>query len=80
MKLRLRAVCDTHGEAINFFCSNPTCTSAYLSDYDVKIQEWMEKHIHCGLRIIGDGLQLDAMWEEGYRRVPGDVLGKLVRM
>jgi hypothetical protein len=66
MKTWIKAVCDTHGEAIDFYVSNPTCTENYLSGFDTEIQEWIEFHIHCGLRLVGDDLQLDKLWDEGY--------------
>jgi len=66
MKTWIKAVCDTHGEAIDFYVSNPTCTENYLSGFDTEIQEWIEFHIHCGLRLVGDDLQMDKLWDDGY--------------
>lgn len=66
MKTWIAAVCDTHGEAIDFFVSNPTCTMHYLSKYDSEIQQWIEYHVHCGLRLVSNDFQMDKLWDEGY--------------
>lgn len=79
MKLWLRAICDKHGEGIHFFVSNPSCTSAYLSDYNKEIQAWLEEHSVCGLRIVGTDEQLDQLWEEGYKIDYGHQLGRVYK-
>ena len=51
------AVCQEHGEAIDIFVSNPSCTAAYLSEHDAQIQVWLEDHYGCDLLMIGNDLQ-----------------------
>jgi hypothetical protein len=71
MKTWCKAVCDTHGEAIDIFVTNPSCTAAYLSKYDEEIQVWIEEHGHCGPRLISNDIQLDALWLAGYVCIDG---------
>jgi hypothetical protein len=68
MKTWYKAVCDKCGEATDIFVSNPSCTEHYLSENDIAIQAWLEKHYSCELRLIWRDLQLDKLWEEGYVR------------
>ena len=60
MKVWYDAVCDKHLERCRVFVSNPSTTAAYLSASDKGIQDWLEKHYGCELRLIWRDDQLDA--------------------
>jgi len=72
MKSWYQAVCDVHGEAIDIFVSNPSCTAHYLADKDREVQAWLEQHYGCDLRMVGNDLQLDKLWDDGWKHVFGD--------
>lgn len=69
MKTWYIAVCDLHGEAIDIFVSNPSCTAAYLSKYDEQIQAWLEKHGACEPRLLGNDIQKEKLYDAGWTRM-----------
>lgn len=71
MKSWYIAVCEEHGEAIDIFVSNPSCTAAYLSQYDAQIQEWLERHYGCILKLLGNDLQRDELYAAGWISIDG---------
>lgn len=81
MKIWYRVVCDKCGEAISIFVSNPSCTAHYLSEKDKEIQEWLDLHYGCDLRLIRRDDELDKLWDEGYERVDHtSILGEMIRI
>jgi hypothetical protein len=71
MKSWYIAVCEDHGEAIDIFVSNPSCTAAYLSEYDVEIQAWLEQHYGCELKMLGNDLQREKLYDAGWISLTG---------
>jgi hypothetical protein len=72
MKTWYLAVCQEHGEAIDIFVSNPSCTAAYLSEHDAQIQVWLEDHYGCDLLMIGNDLQKEKyLYDVGWVEVGG---------
>ena len=63
MKTWYKAVCDAHLEFADIFVSNPSCTAAYLSDYDRDIQEWLTIHYGCKLRLVHSDEDKDELWD-----------------
>lgn len=63
MKTWYKAVCDSHLEFADIFVSNPSCTAAYLSDYDRDIQEWLTIHYGCKLRLVHSDEDKDELWD-----------------
>lgn len=66
MKTWYKVVCDSCGEAIDLFVSNPSCTAHYLKEYDEQIQAWLSNHYACRLRLICRDEALDDLWLCGY--------------
>lgn len=66
MKTWYFAKCDSCQEVKTFFCTNPSVTSAYLSDKDAEIQKWFSKHYGCELTMGWRDDHLDKLWDEGY--------------
>lgn len=79
MKIWYKAVCDECGEATDVMVSNPNCTNNYLSSKNKEIQAWLSKHYNCNLRLIWRDQDLDALWEQGYKRQEINGLNILVR-
>ena len=70
MKYWGQAVCDRHKERINMIVSNPSVTCLYLKDNDVEIQEFIQKHLGCELRLIFRDDQLDSVAQ--YKKIRGN--------
>ncbi len=72
MKTWYRAVCDTHKEMCHVLVSNPSCGAHYLSKHDKVIQEWLENHGNCELRIVHRDDQLEKIID-GYKDFPKEL-------
>ena len=79
MKTWYSILCEIHKEAIEFFVSNPSCTAHYLSKYDAEIQKWLEIHGHCGCKLIADDIQLDELFNDGYKIDFTSKIGKIYK-
>ena len=69
MKIWYNAVCDHHKEFISMFVNNPSCTSHYMSKYDQNIEDWLNDHYGCRLRLIHNDLDLDEVYDLNYTEI-----------
>jgi len=71
MHIWYKAVCDTHREMIDVMVNNPKRTCHYLGDDDrcATINEWLESHYGCDLRLIHRDNQLDFCYDNAYTDV-----------
>lgn len=67
MKVWYWAKCEKCMEVCTIFVSNPSCTAAYLAEWDVQIQYWLERHYGCELKFEHRDDQMDRLWDEGYK-------------
>ena len=66
MKTWYFAECKKCMEAKYIFVNNPTTTAAYLSEHDIEIYRWLQKHDQCELTLGWRDDHLDALWPQGY--------------
>ena len=69
MKTWWKAVCDEHKEMCDIFVNNIETTSVYLKHENKTINDWMNTHRGCKLRLIHHDLDLDECFNTGYRSV-----------
>ena len=62
MKVWYYGVCDEHMEAMTIYVSNPGTTGTYLSDFDVHIQAYLERHYGCSIKLVHLDEDLDKLW------------------
>lgn len=67
MKTWYKAVCDTHKEMINLFVNNVATTYHYLADREPMINDWLQQHYGCQLRLIHHDLDMDECFNKGYK-------------
>ena len=80
MKTWYVAACYTCGEAIDIFVSNPSCTNAYLGEYNEQIQSWLSGHITCDMRLINEHMMEEQLLNKGFDRIYGTGLGQWIRV
>ena len=70
MHIWYSAVCDEHKEFIDVMVNNPKRTAVYLADdaRNTLINDWLEKHYGCELRLIHRDDQIDKCYENNYNR------------
>lgn len=69
MKTWWKATCDEHKEMCDIFVNNIRTTAAYLMDRDELINDWMDTHRACKLRLIHSDQDLDVCFNAGYRSI-----------
>lgn len=69
MKTWYKAVCDDHKEMTDIFVNNIECTYAYLLDRDKVINDWLQLHYGCKLRMIHHDLDLDDCFFKNYKDI-----------
>lgn len=60
-------LCESCGEGIQMFVSNPSCTQHLLGEYDKEIQAFLLRHFNCDLRLINTDTDIDWLWYSGYQ-------------
>jgi len=63
MKVWYRAVCDKHKEYTDVMVTNPIQTKHYLEEDSASIQEWLEKHYGCELKLAWRDDQTDKLYD-----------------
>lgn len=70
MHIWYSAVCDGHKQLIDVMVNNPKRTAHFLADdkRNTLINDWLERHHGCELRLIHRDDQLDGCLYNGYTR------------
>jgi hypothetical protein len=63
--MQFYCVCDEHKEYIELFGDNVSNTYMRLHRFDGQIQQWLQKHYECKLRLIPES-GLEELWENNY--------------
>jgi len=69
MKTWYKAVCDKHKEMIDIFVTDVAITNYYLLERNDVIRKWLSDHYVCALRLIHHDLDLDEVYNNGFKKI-----------